>query len=56
MADANEEHRQKVKANKAAVYQVLKAAQDDGRLGPDCALSDENNLEYCTLDLGDLRG
>ena len=50
MNEANEEHRQKSKANEAAVCQVLKAAGEETRLGSDCSLSDEANLEYCTLD------
>ena len=50
MDDANKEHRQKIKANEDALYQVLKAAEDDSMLGLDCSLSDETNLEYCTLD------
>ena len=50
MNEANEGHRQKSKANEAAVCQVLKATGEEGRLGSDCSLSDEANLEYCTLD------
>ena len=50
MNEANEEHRQKSKANEAAVCQVLKAAEEEGRLRSDCSLSDKANFEYCTLD------
>ena len=50
MNEANKENRQKSKVNKAAVCQVLKTAKEEGRLGSDCSLSDEANLEYCTLD------
>ena len=50
MNEANEEHRQKIKLHEAAVYQVLKSAEKEARLGSDISLSDEANLEYCTLD------
>ena len=50
MNEANKEDRQKIKANEDTVYQVLKAAQDDRKLSPDCSLTNEVNLEFCLLD------
>ena len=50
MNEENEEHQQKIKANDDAVYRVLKAAQEDGRVGQGDDLSDEAHLEFCSLE------
>ena len=54
MKEKNAKHLQEVDANREAVFKLLKKCQDEGYLPDSACLSDESNLEYCTLDVFDV--
>ena len=50
MQEENTKHREKINTNRDAVWKVLKAAQEKGRLGEEDCLSDGKNLDFCSLE------
>ena len=54
MKKDNKKHHEKVRANEEAVEILSKQLEDDGIIPVGSSLTDESNLEYCTLDTFDI--
>ena len=54
MKKDNEKYHKKVRANEEALEILSKQLEDDGIIPVSSSLTDESNLEYCTLDTFDI--